>query len=140
MSLQTNVVARIPDRRLRELTNADDRAATTANTTILALACTDAASLFAERCGATYDDTVAGDVRVSVPLVVAILIEWTTGVRDDLDKALEAAGKYSLVRGRNRSAGATTSLLTPSTEVQLGEEIRPWSDQDSFDGYSPRSP
>lgn len=141
MALSAHVIARIANKRLSELTNTDSNtAAGVVNTTILGLACTDAESLFAERCGTTYVDTVSGDIRIAVRLVIGILVDQSSGDTTYLDKALEAATEYAKTRGRDRRPGYTASRLTPSTEVETGDIVRPWSDADSWDGYSPRAP
>lgn len=140
MALLARVTARIPSRRLVELTNAGSLSATSYDAAILGVACDDAESYFAERCGATYDDTKVGDQRVAVAIVVGVLIYNATGNDEDLQKALTAADSYAKVRGRDRSPGATSSELTRDTEVESGETIAPWSDLSSWDGYSPSSP
>lgn len=131
MALSDRVTARLSTTRLVSLTNPDAPHTTnTVDTTRLAAACADAEAEFEAVVGAEYDDT---DTRHHAVAVLAV--EWKllgySGTRDEAwtraEKSfLEAAERLALTRGgRARIAPTTNSLLTPSSEVPEGREVRP---------------
>lgn len=141
MSLAGNVQTRIPTRRLRELTNANDHSASSTNTTILGLACDDVEEYFAEYCGVAYDDTNTHHVAVAVQGVVALLKAWASDNETSWEKWITRAEHAALTLGRDRFAPSSSSTLTPSDEGgEDGTEVRPALDSEAFDGYKPGMP
>lgn len=141
MSLSSRVQDRVPARRLRELTNANDRSVTTLNSTILGLACDDVEGYFAEYCGVLYDDANEDHVRVAVPGVVALLKAWASDDETSWEKWITRAEHAALVMGRDRFAPSSSSTLTPSGDGgEDGSTVRPAFDDEAFDGLKPGMP
>lgn len=74
MALIDRVKARYPEQKLIELTNKDDKTATTIDDTRLAVAITDTETAFETLVGLAYDDTDARHVRVAVRGVIVHLL------------------------------------------------------------------
>lgn len=131
MALSDRVTARLSTKRLVALTNPDAPHSTdTVNTTRLAAACADAEAEFEAVVGAEYDDSDSRHHAVAV-----LAVEWKllgySGTKDEAwararDEFLASAERLALTRGgRARIAPTTNSLLTPSSEVPEGREVRP---------------
>jgi hypothetical protein len=136
MSLVTEVQARYPANRLKQLTNPGDESASAVDTTFLGYSATDVEAEFEIYAGVTYDGTDARHVAVAVAGVIAKLYlrgeapgEKAQSLHDDYLERLQALGK---VTGRDRLKPQTTSQLTPTPERTGSEVVRPWSDDSTF--------
>ena len=144
MALSDEVTSRYPNSRLIELTNAGDESASTINTTVLGLAATDAEAEFEEIAGLAYDGTDDRHVRAGVKGVIALLYKWgaspgaaADAAYDEFKEACESVGR---VTGRNRVKPTTSSVLTPTSEQQGTETVRPDTDRDHYDKLVPDAP
>lgn len=141
MALADDVQARIPTRRLRELTNRDSNNATTVNTTVLGYAVTAVEGAFKTYAGEEYDGSLEQHVGVAADAVVERLKTWATGTKAGWDAAVQAIKDMAQTRARDRVIVETTSQLTPSTEVESGQVVRPkLADPETWDGYLPTTP
>ena len=144
MSLSTEVIARYPTGRLRQLTNQGDQSATTTDTTVLGLAATDVQADFEIVAGIVYDGTEARHVSVAVEGVIAKLrvrSEAAGGGADTShDRYIERLQGLAKVTGRDRIIPKTSSILTPTSEQLESETVRPSFDHPNFDDVIPRPP
>jgi len=144
MALAAEVQARYPSKLLIQLTQRGDQSATTVNSTLLGYAVTDATYEFQNIAGVAYDGTDARHVAAAVKLVVALLHQWgeTPGEKADsmMTQAIEACERVAKVTGRQRIRPTSSSVLTPSSELQGTEEVRPDTDREAFDDYVPKAP
>lgn len=143
MSLVSEVQARIPDQRLVELTNPDDRDATTPNPDRLTSAADDIANAWFPRyTGVAYDNTDAAHVAVAVEGVEALLVKRNgqTGARDIWNDWTSSASAWGQIQGRNRIVPITTSQMTPSKDNRLTSTPRPAFDDRRWDNFLPNSP
>jgi hypothetical protein len=144
VALLAQVVARVPNQTLVELTNQKNVNATTYDATILQTACDDIEAEFVTYAGEDYDATVRRHVTLGVEGVLAKLRSWLPQNPESVNQAMTSWGDrvtaMSKTRSRNRFPATTSSRLTPTEEVTGSEEVRPWSDPESFDGIVPRAP
>ena len=144
MTLATDVQARIPESRLRQLTNPGDPTATSTDATVLGLAATDISADFEVHTGVVYDGTVATHLSVAVDGVLAKLYQWTEGPGGVGDKRYEAFVERCIalgkVTGRDRIVPSTNSPLTVRPENPSGEEVYPDSERDNFRKLVPGAP
>lgn len=135
-ALATAVEDRYDAQILKELTNVRDPSQTSIDSTKLERACTSVQTYFATHAQEEYDATVDIHVEVAVRGVVALLQSWggaAQGIaRIKWDAWLEEVKAVRVTRARARVEPATTSQLTPSEEVDGGEEIRPWADRQHY--------
>jgi len=143
MSLADRVTESMTTARLTELTCGDTTGSTTPDITILGLACTDAEAEFALYVGSAYDEDDAAHVSLAVQGVVLILARYAGG-RDLTDEYQRAWDRWvascktlGAAGARARIVPATNSLLTPSTEVESGETVRPDFDREFFADRTP---
>lgn len=141
MSLVSNVTARYSSQRLVELTNADDQAATTVDSTVLGLAGTDVEADFAAH-GITYDDSDARHVAVGVEGVIARLTEWmgTDNGSTRLKAYLERLDKLRMVTANDRIQPGTGSLYQSTVPGDDGSTVRPPFDGEHFGGIELDAP
>ena len=144
MALIDEVKARYTSARLIQLTNRGDKSASTIDDTLLGKAVTDAEAEFQMIAGVAYDNTLAIHVAAGVKGVIALLYAWGenpgTGAEkmwDDFEKAAERA---AMVTGRNRVKPTTSSVLTPTSERQLNETVRPDTDRPNYEDLIPDAP
>lgn len=137
MSLLTNVQARIPNARLVELTRGrGDTTSTTADETLLGLACTDVEACLLAYAGVTYDDSTPKHVAIAVPGVVLLLEQWKGPTADHF--ATRWNSWMELVRSlRPRVSPTTSSELTPTEEVVDSAVVPPDFDDSVFDDICP---
>lgn len=141
MSLQSEVTSRVPNQTLVDLTNQKDTNATTVNTTILGLACTDVTAEFAVYANQTLDLTDARHVPVAVAGVLTTLREWLPakpeGTDKDRERWIERCRSLARVTSRDRIAFTSSSELTPSEEVSGTETVRPYFDRSEMADFIP---
>lgn len=142
MSLRTNVEARISSQKLLELTNPENRAASSVNTSLLDTACTDVVADLAIHAGLTYDDTNALHVTVAVEGVVLKLRAYAKPAAENTDAQYQRwlerrVAALAKVTSRDRIWPETNSELEPSSETRGGIPRRPRFDEQKFDGIKP---
>jgi phage gp36-like protein len=144
MALAAEVIARYPNSRLVQLTNPGDGSATTVDTTRLGYAVTDAQNEFEDIAGVAYDNSVSKHVTAAVQGVIAFLYlgaESPGAAADkEYDRFIEMSERVAEVTGRNRVKPTTSSILTPSSEQQGTETVRPDTDRENFDDLIPDPP
>ena len=137
MTLADEVKSRVADQRLVELTNPDDRDATTINATVLNLAVDDISAEFQVLAGATYTNTDARHVTYGVDGVVLKLLAYmgqSPSVAAFQSWKETVANRLRLVTGNNRIMPKSSSRLTPATEAPDGAIVRPYFDINSAFG------
>jgi hypothetical protein len=137
VSLADRVTERLSTSRLTALTRPDSSSSTTVDTTLLGLACTDAAAEFAAYAEATYDESDAQHVTLAVQGVELVLARYAgRASSDEYQRSWErwttACRALAATASRARISPETTSELTPSTEVEDGEERQPDFDRARF--------
>ena len=139
MSLQTSVTARFSNQFLVNVSNPQNSAQTSIDTTRLGLACTDVEALFATHAGVTYSDSTASHVMAAVPAVIDVLRVYTGQVLwSQVEESIVSRLKsVALVTGRNRITPTTDSLLNPTQDTPGSI---PKSDLNNFNGYRTASP
>lgn len=138
--LWTAVVAAYPTQALVELTNINDRSATTINTTVGNAASQSVIDLWPAYAQVAYDASSSLHVEVGIFGVIAML--WRRGgVSSALEQVKwdEVWGDNGLIekvrrtgprgRGNPKISGALTAS---SQQASDGSNIRPWSDKDSL--------
>lgn len=137
MALSDEVIARFSATRVAAWTNPDNSAATTPDTTRLALACADAAAELEVVCGVEYDGTDSRHVQAAVWGVRAYLLlhmDQQAGPKalEDYRSRLKSLAK---VTGRDRVLPGTNSNLQPTAVPRNpGSIARPDFDDSVFDG------
>jgi len=153
VALSTHVTNRLSSRRLIELTNPDDNAAVTVDTTLLGYACDDAAAWLEMLAGVAYDDTDARHIAVAISAVEFLLISWAGPQGEALlrnrpgnetfnelrTRIEEQFGQLGAVTGRDRVKPQTTSNLVPTREAASGD-VRPSLGPESLAGINLRAP
>ena len=138
MTLAANVQARYAVAKLVQLTNPGDVNATTINTTILDLACTDVEAEFEITAGLDYDDTSALHVANAVEGVLVILRVRQRGemlaVSDEYEKWRGALERLSMVTSRDRIIPQSSSQEVPS---RFNENVQPVFDNQRFSELGP---
>ena len=137
MALSDEVKDRIADQRLVELTNPDDRDATTINSTILNLAVDDISAEFQVLAGVQYTNTDKRHVTYAVDGVVLKLLAYMG--QSNSAAAFQSwketvANRLRLVTGNNRIMPKSSSKLTPAKEAPDGAIVRPYFDLNSSFG------
>jgi len=144
MTLATEVQARYPATRLVQLTNPGDESGTTLDATILGYAATDVQADFEIYAGVEYDGTDARHVSVAVEGVMAKLYQRTETPGSKADKLhdqyIERVRSLGKVTGRNRVTPTSSSVLTPTSEREGTETVRPDSDRPDFEDYVANAP
>ena len=144
MALIDEVLRRVPAQTLLELTAQKDVDATTYDATILDTACDDIEEEFVTYAGEAYDGNVRRHVTLCVEGVLAKLRSWLPQNPESVSQSMtswaDRVTAMSKTRARDRFAVQTTSRLTPTEEVTGSEEVRPWSDPQSYDGIVPQAP
>ena len=145
MALVDSVTARVSAQRLIELTNHDERDATTINTTVLGLAADDAEQEFQQVVGQVFDEDDAGHVQAAVQGVVYYLLLYRATYTEEMGRAEERwrhlIEQLAKVRGRNRIVPASTSVLVPSDEQRdASESVRPDFDRENLDALVLKPP
>lgn len=144
MTLATDVTARLPAARLKQLTNLGNPAgATSIDTAKLAIACTDTEAAFELWGQQAYDGTDKRHVAIGAKGVIAYLKEY--GGQEEASKEMgmlrTSLEQLAATTVRARLEPETSSQLTPSADPQDADGVsRPWSDRTHFDDLSPRSP
>ncbi len=133
MTLAAEVTARVPARRLIQITNPESSTASTVDTTLLGLACTDVGGEFELEAGVTIDLTNPIHVAIAISGVVSKLHEWT-GQGADWVTAHRTLYNERLktLRSRHGIPATSSSNLTPAEEPAA----LPHLDAATFDGYS----
>lgn len=144
MALSDRVTERISTQRLVELTNPQDRSATSIDTTRLGFAAQDAAAEFQVRTGVSYDDTNAVHILACVQGVIYHLHLFAgqskTATRQAKDLWDEMLEKVKSVTGNNRILPTDNSNLTPSREDLSGGPVEPKFDRNKMDPLRIRPP
>jgi phage gp36-like protein len=143
MALIDRVQERITADVLVKLTNPDESNTTTVDTTYLQLVCDDVESEFVAWLNEEYVETIRVLVSAACLLVRYKLIQYGAApgkaelaLMERLEKMVE---RIRMVRARDRISPQTSSDLTPSTEVQAGETVRPNFDDIFFEDMTPES-
>ena len=135
-ALAEAVTLRYPEQVLKELTNVRDPSATSVDSQRLEQAVTSVQVYFSTYAQESYDSTVGIHVEVGVRGVIALLQSWggsAQGVsKIRWDAWLEEVKAVRDTRARARIEPATTSELTPSDEVDGGQEVRPFADRQRY--------
>lgn len=142
MSLTAQVTGRYSEEYLAQLTNPDDRAATSYDATRLGYAVADAAAEFARVTATTYDDTNADHVGVCVDLVIVLLMERkgmgvkaTEDMRRGVTMKLESLAKNA---GRERpGAYSSGDGLQSTVEAPSGSRTYHRFDRRNLEGFLP---
>lgn len=144
MSLLTAVIARVPNQTLVTLTQQGSTSSTTYDATKLQTACDDIESQFLTYAGQAFDATIRRHLILGVDGVLALLRSWNPiqaeGAADAMTKWETRMTEYSQTAARNHRSVYSSSTLTPSEEAPNGQDVRPWSDADAFDGLAPGMP
>ena len=144
MALADEVIARYPASRLKQLTNPNDQAASTVDTTVLGYAVADVIADFLTYCATTFDVTDSRHVSVAVKGVVATLALQTEAAggnaQTDFDKYLDRLKDLARVTGRDRITPRTKSVLTPTAERLGTETVRPDTDRPDYEDLIPDAP
>ena len=142
MALADEVTARFENQLLIELTNKDSRTATTVNTTLLALAVTDAESAFKVYSETTYDGDEGTHVLLGIQGVIAAL-EAYTRIGHLGGESWEAfkteLAKLRTLSTRSRLTPQTDSPVTRTSRSRNGNTVRPWADWPKFREIAPRN-
>jgi len=140
VALWDEVVARVPNERLVQLTRAGDTSATTVDAAKGTKAAADAQARFEATCGITFDVTNPLHVEPCIAGVLYYLHSYrdllgadTREMRQVFEDALDRTRR---VLGRDRPTPYTTSALTPSREVPTGATVRPVFDTSRFDALT----
>lgn len=142
MPLSTHVQDRYSTQYLTQLTNPQNRNATSVNTTLLGNAANDVDALFDVYSGVEYDDTDAQHIAVAVEGVIAFLMRRTGQSTAEARvtawvAAMKALGK---IEGRNRITPDSTTRFQPSADDRLTSTPRPAFDDRRFDSFLPKAP
>lgn len=143
MSLASEVQTRISDQRLTEITNTDNRDATTPNVSRLDAASDDIENAWFPRfTGIAYDNTELGHIAVAVDGVEALLIRRNgqTSSREIWDNWAVTAESWGKIQGRKRVVPVTSSKMIPSKDDRLTSTPRPAFDDRRWDGYIADAP
>jgi hypothetical protein len=118
MSLVSNVQSRFSTTFLAQITNPQNPASTSLDSTRLSLAATDTEADFRIYCGVTYDDTDARHVNVGVEGVIIKLMmrtgQWAN--REIEERWHEKLKALAMVTGRDRISPLTTGSVAASSE------------------------
>lgn len=144
MSLRSHFEESIPERRRKQLSNADNTGGSTQNDTVVDAACRRAKAYIRIYAGLDYDADPSYDDddriwTVAVDGVVKILqrqngaLEKNDSWRDWVAQVKDLAS----VTTRNRVKPQTNSKLTPTPEVRNGETVRPDFDRSKFNKAVP---
>jgi hypothetical protein len=145
MTLSTEVQARLGTDLLVQLTNPDDPAATSINTTILTAACDDTEGEFLSA-GIALDITDKRHLSVAVDGVRWKLYDYkapfTEAAKSFEVRFRESLDRLKLVTSRDRITPTTDSELTPSSDKPEGYtgEVRPSFDRELLTGFNLRQP
>lgn len=137
MALADEVKSRVADQRLVELTNPDDRDATTINATVLGLAVTDIGAEFKVLAGVTYSNADPRHVTYAVDGVVLKLLAYmgqSPSVAAFQSWKDTLFSRLRVVTGNNRIKPKSSSKLTPAKEAPDGAIVRPFFDINSSFG------
>jgi hypothetical protein len=142
MTLSSEVQARVSSQKLIELTNQDDRTATTIDTTILDAAIADAGAEFTDETNLNFDDSNARHIRVGIIGVLAYLesyVNMQTQAYKDLRQQFERAmAKIAVSLGaEKRLLPSSKNTTTPSTP-RVGQ--KPEQDRTRWDSIVPNMP
>lgn len=142
MALADDVQDRLEDQLLIELTNPDDRTATTINATLLGIAVTDVEGAFELYAEIEYDGTEKTHVMLGVQAVRAALeaynrLGFLGG--DAWDAMKEELRELAGIGARARVTPQTDSVLTRSSERVDQEIVRPWADRQKLRHVTPDS-
>ena len=142
MPLSTHVTDRYSTQYLVELTNPQDRSATTINTTLLGFSADDVDALFDVYAGVAYDDADAGHIAVAVEGVIAFLLRRTGQSTADarISAWVSSMRDLSRTEGRNRVTPDSNTRMQPSADDRLASTPRPAFDDRRFDSFLPNSP
>ena len=141
--LTTAVSARFRTQLLVQLTNQNDPTATSANSTVLGAAATDAAADFLTYTGTTYDETNAQHVRIAVLGVIAVLFQWAgqEGMDSRLKAFRTACDEYARTNARARVTPLSDKELGPTPFTDgAGNALRPTFDRTRNRGFDVGSP
>lgn len=143
MALATQVTNRTKTQHLVNLTNPNDRTATTVDTAYLDYAVTDVQADFEIEAEVEYDDTEPMHVSVGVQGVIAKLLMYAEsggagGTGEDAHtRWISRLRKLRSVTSRARVSPVTRSPLTPSDEQIDDEVVRPAFDRERFKRIAP---
>ena len=142
MPLATHVQNRYSTEYLIQLTNPQNRNATTVNTTLLGFSADDVDALFDVYAGVAYDDSDATHVAVAVEGVIAFLMRRTGQATAEARVTAWLASIRALgsVSGRNRVTPDSTTKMQPSEDDRLSSTPRPAFDDRRFDDFMPNAP
>jgi len=142
MPLSTHVQDRYSTQYLTELTNPQNRNATTVNTTLLDFSSSDVDALFDVYAGVVYDDTDAQHIAIAVEGVIAFLMRRTgqSAAETRIAAWITAMKDLGKTEGRNRVTPDSTTRFQPSADDRLTATPRPAFDDRRFDSFLPKSP
>lgn len=135
MPLADEVTNRVRTQLLVELTNPNDRSATTVNTTQLGRAVTDVQAAFRTYASVTYSNDDARHVEEAI-VGVLLYLQMYAGktprpARDVTEWKRNLHDVFRLVAGgNNRVMPESSSQLTPTEEAPNGITVRPFFDPD----------
>lgn len=126
MSLRTVVEARVSTTRLKQLTNPDDAAASSASSTKLDAACSDAAGEFEVYAQTVFDETDARHIATAVDLVILLLQErgaaHVEGLSAQREKIVQRLKDLALVTGRDRVLPTSAEETFEAIPAELFED------------------
>lgn len=146
MALSDDVIARIPNKRLVQLTNGDSESATTVNTSILNLAAQDTQTDFKLYGSIAYNSTNNDHIAMAIEGVLIHLKRYTTIWTEDLQRAyelwIEKMERFGRTLGGNlRLSPLSNSELTHERDKRGATGIvRPAFDARTFDLIIPSAP
>ncbi len=139
MPLATHVTNRYSSTLLIPLTNANDKSATTVDTTVLGYAVDDVGGDFEIVLGRAYEDAESRDVSVAVEGVVAKLM-MRTGNNAQISKDLHDQYLQRLRQLRKKLIPKSSNLRTPTSDLRGKGSRKPTFDELLFDNVVPEQP
>ena len=138
MALSDEVLKRYANNTvLQQLTNQGDESASSYDAGRLSTACTDVQADFLTYTATTYDNSDAQHVAVACQGVMAYLYIGAeapgSAAQNRFDAYIERLRSLAKVTGRDRANIKSKSVLTPSSEQQGTETVRPDTDRPTFD-------
>ncbi len=142
MPLSTHVQNRYSSEYLVQLTNPQNRNASTIDTTLLGFSVDDVDALFDVYAGVAYDDADATHIAVAVEGVIAFLMRRTgqSAAEARVTAWLSSIRALGGVEGRNRVTPDSTTRFQPSADDRLTSTPRPAFDDRRFDPFQPKPP
>jgi hypothetical protein len=143
VSLRTRWEESLPEKRRRQLSNADDTGSLSQNDTVVDRACVRVKAFIRIFAGLDYDAADGdNDERIWTVAVdgVTVLLQRQNGAAERKEQFAEwklLVKDLAKVTSRNRVKPTTSSKLTPTPEVQSGQIVRPDFDRPKFNRAVP---